>query len=130
MITNTLNHYEIQRSFSADEIMGIFKNNKLLHLAELATDKGDLKNLTSVIDLGSKPLSSVLGPEFGGRVGDKQNNEDLEKAPKNKKKKKSKPFSDLIFLPPRPTKNLEVVTFAECSPKFIFRNDQLPEPKM
>jgi len=72
-----------------------------------------LRNLNSLIDLGSKPLSSVLGPVQDGRVIDRPNLEEYEKA-KKKPKKKSKPFSDLIYLPPWPNANLEVITYGEC----------------
>lgn len=65
-----------------------------------------------MIDLGSKPLSQVLGPIQDGRIIDKPNVEDYEKA--KKKKRKRKPFSDLIYLPPRPNQNLEVITYGEC----------------
>jgi hypothetical protein len=65
-----------------------------------------------MMDLGSKPLSQVLGPVQDGRIVDQPNSEELEKA--KKKKKKKKPFSDLIYLPPRPNANLEVLTYGEC----------------
>ena len=35
-----------------------------------------------------------------------------------------------MFLPPRPSENLEVITYAECSPNFIIRKEQFLETKL
>ena len=65
MISNTLERYRISNSFSPDSIMSLFKRQKLMHLAETVTESGNLRNLSSVIDLGAKPLSAVIGPAKG-----------------------------------------------------------------
>ncbi len=76
-----------------------------------------------MIDLGSKKLKTVMGPPSSptAKIIDNPNQEDFKNA--RKKKKKQKPFSDLIYLPPRPNENLEVITYGECQPKFVIRKE-------
>lgn len=71
MITNTLNHYEISTAYSADEVMSIYRRNKLLNFADVATNNGDLRNLNQMIDLGSKKLTTVMGPQQEGKIIDR-----------------------------------------------------------
>jgi len=40
---------------------------------------------------------------------------------------KKKKYSDLTFLPPRPNKYLDVITYSECSPNLEIREDQISE---
>ena len=97
--------------------MSILRKNKLMVYAENATNEGDVKNLNSIIDLGAKPLSAVIGPVNSGKIEDRPPTDpDTEAQQPKKKKRKEKPFSDLVFLPPRPNENLDVITYAECSP--------------
>lgn len=126
MVTNTLRHYDIGAIYSPDEIFDIFKQNDLLQYADIATEQGNVQNLNAILDFGAKPLSQILSPMSNPRVIDRPNPADLEKA-KKKNVKKMKSFSDLTYLPPRPTKQLEVLTYAECQPKFVIRTEQLEE---
>ena len=126
MISNTLKHYEIEGTYSADDVVRILRRNKLLTYTEAATQNGSVKSLNSIIDLGSKPLQTILGNADGGKVGDRPEPGDKPQ----KKKKKRKGFSDLMFLPPRPSDNLEVITYAECQPKLFIRKDQFADQKL
>lgn len=45
----------------------------------------------------------------------------------NIKEKKKPRYSDLTFLPPRPNKYLDVLTYSEWSPNFEIRDDQISE---
>lgn len=42
-------------------------------------------------------------------------------------KVKKQRYSDLTFLPPRPNKYVDVLTYSECSPNFEIRDDQIPQ---
>ena len=64
MISNTLSYYEISESFDSNDILIMYKKRNLMQFTSF-TSKFVGRNPSSIneiIDLGSKPLSAVLGP--------------------------------------------------------------------
>jgi hypothetical protein len=124
-----LKYYQFNDNYTADTVMKLYLEHDMIKYSDIATNFANPRDLNTVIDLGECPIASIYN---------KENKKDLESQVNNlsnptanffskTKKDKNASSSDLNFLPPRPNKFLDVVTYSECSPNFNVREDQIPE---
>ena len=102
MIENTLVLYGLEHTLSTAEVRSMLDRNGISFYYEEITEGGASRNDRGAIDLGEKPVSTVLKPK-----------EML--SPEERK------ASEVMFLPPRPGNGLAVVTYSECSPMLELR---------
>lgn len=132
IVSNTLKYYQFNDNYNADIIMKLYAEHNLIQYAGVATNEANPKDLNSIIDLGEYPIASVFNKRRKQRFDDLENQSDSvsengsvkSQIPEKKKRQK---YSDLSFLPPRPNKYLDVITYSECSPNFEIREDQVVE---
>ena len=135
IVSNTLKFYQFDESYSPDTVMNIFSKYDLMKYSSLSTNDSDPRMLNSIIDLGEYPMAKFYTPPkhaVSVTYINKRNEEfdDLEStpAPSPDKNKPKQLRSTPTFLPPRPNKYLDVLTYSEWSPNFEIRDDQiLPE---
>lgn len=129
IVTNTLKYYQINENYDSDIIMKLYGDYGLLQYASLATNDSDPRMLNSIIDFGEYPIAKVFNKK---KKVKKEQFDDIEKQQRgpsenNPNKIKKQRYSDLTFLPPRPSKYVDILTYSECSPNFEIREDQIPE---
>lgn len=122
IISNTLKYYEFNDNYTADVIMRLYAEHDLIKLAGIATNEADPRTLNSIIDMGEYPIAKVFNKKSRTTFDEIQQDGTTRQTEKEKKEK----YSDLTFLPPRPNKYLDVITYSECSPNFEVRDDQIP----
>lgn len=128
IVTNTLKHYQFNENYTADTIMRLYSDHDLIKYASVATNNADPKELNTFIDLGEYPIAKVFNKKKKSEINDLEvQSETSSQRPPNAKKQKKEKYSDLSFLPPRPNKYLDVITYSECSPNFEIREDQISE---
>ena len=139
MISNTLKHYKLDDVYDADEIMRIYdKNDMVNRFAKMATLDQDMRMLSSIIDFGEKPIHFLLNPDRkddrldGVKILDdgilipkkrptsavKSTNGQCTAQKLSNQDKKRERIKELLHIPPRPSKRVEVVSTGECSSRF------------
>ena len=119
-----MKHYEFNDNYTPDVVMRLFAEHDLVKYASVATNDADPRSLNSIIDMGEYPIAKVFNKKSKTMFDEIK--EDGTATHQTEKEKKEK-YSDLTFLPPRPNKYLDVITYSECSPNFEIRDDQIPE---
>jgi len=135
ILTNTLKYYEFNDNYTSDTIMKLYSEHDLIKYASMATNDGNPRELNSIIDLGEYPIATVFNKrkseatdiESQNKVGQAGAQEFGQKLTKKANKYRDVSSSDINFLPPRPNKYLDVITYSECSPNFQIREDQMNE---
>lgn len=123
MVSNTLTYYMFNNNYTTDKVMALFAEHDLVKYADLATNHADPKELNSRIDLGEYPVAKV----FNKKKGKAEVDDNASQVSAPGQKKPNQRYSDLMFMPPKPSKYMDVITYSECSPFFEIREDQLPE---
>lgn len=138
MIGNSLKHYRLDDVYDADMILKMFEDNHILSkYAQIATKNQDMRMLSSIIDFGEKPIHFVLNPNWTDKKLDSiKITDDGILIPKKRpgsasaqsadscsvssqhlsnKDHKQPKYNDVLFIPPRPSERVEVVTYGEWS---------------
>ena len=136
MVSNSLKHYRLDDVYDADMILKMFEENHILtKYAQVATKNQDMRMLSSIIDFGEKPIHFVLNPKWNEKKLDSiKITEDGILIPKKRpttaqsaesgsvssqhlsnKENKQPKYNDVLFIPPRPSEKVEVVTYGEWS---------------
>lgn len=95
--------------------MRLYAEHDLIKFSGLATHDANPRDLNSLIDMGEYPIVKVFNKKPMASSPDLENNSvktEENKSP-NEIKKKKKKYSELTFLPPRPNKYLDVITYSE-----------------
>lgn len=108
MISNTLNYYHFNDNYNTDKVMKLFAQHDVIKYSNIATNNSDPKELNSRIDLGEYPIAKIYNKKKKKDISDIENQNNDEK--KGAKKQK---YSDLMFLPPKPNKYIDVITYSE-----------------
>lgn len=111
--------------------MKIYSKYDLLKYSSLATNDSDPRMLNYIIDMGEYPIATQFNkkkptPIATGGFDDIESMKPQFNTNGPIKSKKVK-YSELTFLPPRPNKYLDVLTYSECSPNFEIREDQISD---
>jgi hypothetical protein len=112
IVSNTLKYYEFNDNYNTDVIMKLFGEHDLIKYAGVATNNADPRDLNSIIDMGEYPIVKVFNKKSPTMFNDLENPEAAGTFQKTKKKEDKK-HSDLTFLPPRPSKYLDCITYSE-----------------
>ena len=126
MISNTLNYYHFNDNYNTDKVMKLFAEHDVIKYSDIATNHSDPKELNSRIDLGEYPISKIYNKKKKNKENDKDKDIESQNHTDKKEVKKQK-YSDLMFLPPKPNKYIDVITYSECSPIYTVRDDQINE---
>jgi hypothetical protein len=118
IVTNTLTYYQFNDNYSTDRVMNIFGEYNLLQYASLCTNDSDPRMLNSIIDLGEYTIARLYNKQKKSKEAKKGEFDDIESGAQRdlesaQDKKKKQRYSDLTFLPPRPNKYLDVLTYSE-----------------
>lgn len=124
IVSNTLKYYQFNDNYSTDVIMKLYSEHDLIKYSKVATNDANPRDLNSTIDMGEYPIVKVFNKKPMVDYHDMENNSVKSESKEKEKKKK---YSDLTFLPPRPSKYLDVITYSECSPNFEIRGDQISQ---
>mmetsp|Transcript_4942 Transcript_4942/g.5624 ORF Transcript_4942/g.5624 Transcript_4942/m.5624 type:complete len:302 (+) Transcript_4942:245-1150(+) len=124
IVSNTLKYYQFNENYNTDIIMKLYSEHDLIRYAGVATNDANPRDLNSIIDMGEYPIVKVFNKKPLAESSDIENNNVQPQPDLSKKNKKER---DVTFLPPRPNKYLDVITYSECSPNFEIRDEQIPE---
>lgn len=92
--------------------MKLFAEHDLIKYAGVATHEADPRDLNSIVDMGEYPIVNVFNKKSRTMFNDLENPQENGSFLKSKQKEDKK-INELTYLPPRPSKYLDVITYSE-----------------